>query len=124
MDSKNARVATIDLITRYFHALKTGNFNDSLFTPEVTLLTPFLETPIVGKDAVIGELKEISKDVADIKILRFVVEAEFACTIIEFKNKAGILVNMCDTYRIANGKIAEIHPYFDPRPLIGDGQAM
>jgi hypothetical protein len=118
MDSNNTRNLTIDLITHYLHALKTGDFSDSLFTPDVTLFTPFMEAPVTGKEIVINALKEISKGVADIKTLRFVIEAEFACAIFEFKNKDGIIVNMCDAYRISNGMLAEMRPYFDPRPLI------
>ena len=118
MDRKTDREATIDLITRYFNVLTTGNSGDELFTPDVTLFTPFMEAPITGKDAVIGALKEISQGVDNIKILRFVVEAEYACALIEYRNKDGIVVEMCDAYRISNGKLAEMRPYFDPRPLM------
>ena len=121
MDRKTDREATIDLITRYLNALTTGDFSNELFTPDVSLFTPFMETPVTGKGAVIGALKEISQGVADIKILRFVVEGEFACAIIEFKSKNGVTVEMCDVYRVSDGKLAEMRPYFDPRPLIGDG---
>lgn len=121
MDRKSAREATIELITRYLNALKSGDFSNIQFTPDVTLFTPFMETPITGKDAVVTSLKETSKVIEDINILRLVIENEFACAIIEFKTKNGITVDMCDTYRISNGKFAEIRPYFDPRPLTGDG---
>ena len=121
MTNKNNRDTTINLITHYFNALKTGDFSGDLFTPGVTLFTPFMEIPVTGKDTVIGALKEISQGVDEIKILRFVVEGEFACAIIEFKNKNGIVVDLCDAYRISNGQLSEIRPYFDPRPLIGDG---
>ncbi|HSG43288.1 MAG TPA: nuclear transport factor 2 family protein [Anaerolineales bacterium] len=121
MDPEKDRNETIDLITRYFNALKSGDFNSNLFMSDVTIFTPFMEAPFTGEDAVINELKEISKGVEDIKILHFVIEAEFACAIIEFKSKSGITVDMCDTYRIIGGKFAEIRPYFDPRTLIGDG---
>lgn len=122
MPPENDRNEFVDLITRYLSALKRGDIPGNLFTSDVTIFTPFLETPVTGKDAVIEVLHEISKGVADINILRIVIEAEFACAIIEFKNKSGITVNMCDAYRISNGRLAEMRPYFDPRPLIGDGK--
>lgn len=118
MDNNNDRDVTVELITSYFNALKTGDFSDNLFTPDVTLFTPFMEIPVSRKDAVIGSLRGISKGVADIIILRIVIEAEFACAIVEYKNKNGIVVNMCDAYRIVDCKFAEICPYFDPRPLM------
>lgn len=121
MTDETERDATIDLITRYFNALVKGDFSDNLFTPDVTLFTPFMETPVIGKDTVIDALKEISQGVDDINILRFVVEGEFVCALIEFKSKNGVTVDMCDAYRILNGKLAKIRPYFDPRSLIGDG---
>jgi hypothetical protein len=120
MTNKTNRVATIDLITRYINALESGDLSDSLFTPDVTLSTPFLEIPVTGREEVMDALKEISRGVDNIKILSFLVEGQFACAVIEFKSKKGITVEMCDTYRISNGRLAEMHPYFDPRPLIGD----
>jgi hypothetical protein len=62
-------------------------------------------------------LKEISRGVDNIKILSIVVEGKFACALIEFKGKNNVTVDMCDAYQILNGKLAEIRPYFDPRPL-------
>lgn len=121
MTNKNNRDTTINLITHYFKALKSGDFSGDLFTPGVTLFTPFMETPVTGKGAVIGALKEISQGVEDIKILRFVIEAELACAMIEFKTKKGVTVEMCDAYRISNGRLAGMRPYFDPRPLVEDG---
>jgi hypothetical protein len=120
MENKSDRDKTIDLITCYLTALKSGDFSNVQLTPNATLLTPLMETPIKSKDAVIDALKEISKGVEDINILRFVIDGEFACAIIEFKNKNGTTVSMCDTYRISNSKLTEIRPYFDPRPLIGE----
>ena len=120
MEGKNDCKTISELITRYFDALKSGDFSNVQFTPDATLLTPFMETPVKGKEVVIDTLKEISKGVKDIKILRLVIENEFACAIIEFKNRKGVIVNMCDTYRISDGKLAEICPYFDPRPLSED----
>jgi hypothetical protein len=120
MERKSDRDTISELITRYFDALKSGDFSKIQFTPDATLQTPFMETPVTGKEVVIEALKEISKSVEDIKILRFVIEDEFACAIIEFKNRNGVIVNMCDTYRISDGKLAEICPYFDPHPLSED----
>lgn len=121
MENKSNRDVITDLINRFFNALKSGDFDDCSFTPDVTLLTPFMEAPVVGKDATIEALKDISPSVGEIKIRRLVIEDEFACAIIEYKNKDGITVDMCSTHRISNGLLAEIRPYFDPRPLMGDG---
>ena len=80
-----------------------------------------MEVPVTGKDAVLEALKEISQGIDDIKILRFVIDGGLACTLIEFKSKSGVTVDMCDAYQISNGKLAEMRPYFDPRPLIRNG---
>jgi limonene-1,2-epoxide hydrolase len=114
------RDETIELITRYFNALKSSDFSNIQFSPDVTHFTPFMETPITGMEEVVTSLKETSKIIEDINILRLVIENEFACAFIEFKNKDGIVVEMCDTYRISDGKFVEMRPYFDPRPLIGE----
>ena len=119
MNIENNREIITDLIKRYVNSLKSGDIRNTLFTSDVTLFTPFMEAPAVGKDAVIETLKEISKGVDDIKILRLVIDAEFACALIEFKRKNGVTVDMCDSYRISDGMFAEIRPYFDPRPLMG-----
>jgi hypothetical protein len=118
MNDDYDRNLTIEVINEYVKALVSGDFNNVQFTPDVILFTPFMETPIEGSNAVNGALMDISKGVDSIKIERFIVENEFACTILEFKSKTGAIVSMCDTYQIIDGKFSEIRPFFDPRPLL------
>jgi hypothetical protein len=119
MDKTTNREETRELIKRYFEGLKSGDFSEDEFAPGVRLQTPFMESPATGEEAVLEALKGISGTVDDIKLLRLVIDGDFACAMIEFVNKDGVRVDMCDSYRIQEGKFIEIRPYFDPRPLMG-----
>ena len=49
MPPENDRNEFVDLITRYLSALKRGDIPGNLFTSDVTIFTPFLETPVTAK---------------------------------------------------------------------------
>lgn len=117
MKTKNNRDLTCDLITRFYEGLKNGDFSQVQFAADVTLQTPFIDPPICGREIVIDALEDIAESVEDIQILRLVIEGEFACAIILFRNKKGVVLNMCDTHRIVDGRLVEIRPFFYPRPL-------
>jgi len=59
--------------------------------------------------------------VVGVNNLRAIEDGKFVCAVIEFRSKKGVMVEMCDAYRIAGGRFAEVRPYFDPSPLMGEG---
>ena len=120
MDHEGYRQTNALLIQDYISALSSGDFSKISFSAEVSLFTPFMEVPVKGVSDVVDALKDISSGIDDIRIVRMVTDKDFACAILEFKSKTGATISMCDTYMISGGKLVEICPYFDPRPLLGN----
>ena len=102
----------------YAQAMKTGDYSDVRFTSDVTFLGPLTNGAIVGETQVKDFLLKVSKSVKDVRVKRQLIDGEFACVIAELETKEGDVVPFCEFFRIVDGKIAEIRPYFDPRLLI------
>jgi limonene-1,2-epoxide hydrolase len=112
------RESVARILQAYADAMETGDYRDVHFTPDVTFLGPLTNGPISGEAAVRAFLLKVSADVKDVRVKRQVVDGEFACEIADLETKGGKVVPFCECFRVVNGKLAEIRPYFDPRPLI------
>jgi len=117
--AQQQRGSTEKILVAYANAMKTGDYNQVPFAPAVTFLGPLTNGPIVGETQVKNFLRNVSKDVQEIRVKHHVIDGERACVIAELVTKKGIVVPFCEFFRITNGDIAEIRPYFDPRLLIG-----
>lgn len=106
------------ILESYAAAMETGDYSKVRFTADVTFLGPLTGGPIVGEGPVRNFLLQVSRDVREIRVKRRVIDGEFACVIAELETKNGVVVPFCEFFRVVEGRIAEIHPYFDPRPLV------
>jgi hypothetical protein len=110
--------AVARMLDAYAQAMKTGDYSRVRFTSDVTFLGPLTNGPIVGEAQVKDFLRKVSTDVGDVRVERQIIDGEFACVIADLETKKGIVVPFSEFYRVVDGRIAEIRPYFDPRPLI------
>ena len=106
------------VLDAYTQAMKTGDYSRVRFTSDVTFLGPLTKGPIVGEAQVKDFLRKVSTDVGDVRVKRQIIDGEFACVIAVLETKKGTVVPFSEFYRVVDGRIAEIRPYFDPRPLI------
>jgi uncharacterized protein DUF4904 len=113
-----SREAVERLLETYAQAMKTGDWGSVSFAPNVTFLGPLTNGPIEGDAAVREFLRRVSADVKDLRVKRRVIDGELACVIAELESKEGVVVPFTEFFRIVDGMIAEVRPYFDPRPLI------
>jgi limonene-1,2-epoxide hydrolase len=112
------RESVAKVLQAYADAMESGDYTDVHFAPDVTFLGPLTNGPISGEASVRAFLLKVSADVKDVRVKRQVIDGDSACVIAELETKGGKVVPFCECFRIVNGKLAEIHPYFDPRPLI------
>jgi limonene-1,2-epoxide hydrolase len=106
------------VLQAYAEAMRTGDYRDVHFTSDVTFLGPLTSGSITGEAQVKAFLLKVSAGVRDVRVKRQVIDGEFACVIAELETQEGKVVPFCEFFRIVDGRIAEIRPYFDPRPLI------
>jgi len=104
------------LLETYIDAYKTGDFGKAGFAADVTFEGPLTNGRIAGKPAVQKFLSTVRAK--DVRVKRQIIDGQFACVLADFETTEGIVVPFCEFFRIRNGLIVEIRPYFDPRPLV------
>ena len=103
------------LLDAYVNGYKTGDWGKVHFAADVTFEGP-LKGPIRGESAVRTFLSNVRAK--DVRVKRQIIDGQFACVLADFETTEGTIVPFCEFFRISDGQIAEIRPYFDPRPLI------
>jgi predicted SnoaL-like aldol condensation-catalyzing enzyme len=112
------------------HAFLEGLTEDDVekmpFAPDIILASPLdPEHPLIGKEAAIAFLKNRvfpRIPVRKAEVERHIVDGDCVGTLWKatFAPKGGkeIVVPIFDFFRIVDGRIKELRPYFDPKPLI------
>ena len=120
MDSSppQQREAVARVLDAYAQAMKTGDYSSVRFTPDVTFVGPLTNGAIKGEAQVKDFLRKVSRGVRDIRVKRQIIDGEFASVIADLETTEGTVVPFSEFFRVVDGRIAEIRPYFDPRPLI------
>jgi hypothetical protein len=113
--SAQQRDSIANLLDAYVNGYKTGDWGKVRFAADVTFEGP-LKGPIRGESAVRTFLSSVRAK--EVRVKRQIIDGEFACVLADFETTEGTVVPFCEFFRIKDGEIGEIRPYFDPRPLI------
>jgi hypothetical protein len=114
--AQDRRDSIANLLAAYTDGYKTGDYGRVRFATDVTFEGPLTNGKIVGKPAVQKFLLTVRAK--DVRVKRQIIDGQFACMLADFETTDGTTVPFCEFFRISDGEIAEIRPYFDPRPLI------
>jgi SnoaL-like domain len=95
--------------------LKNKDLSQVPFAPDVTFEGP-LSAKISGVDAVQEFLTGMFPVIRDIRIKRHIAEGEFVATEFDFDTTFGV-IPVFDCFRVSNGQLKQIRPYYDPRPI-------
>jgi glyoxylase I family protein len=106
---------SVELVERYLEALRTGDLGDVPFAANVTFKSP-LTARVTGRDAVVEALRGILPAVLGVTVRDHVVDGEFVATRCDLETPFG-RIEVFDRFRVVNGLLAEIRPFYDPRPL-------
>ena len=112
------REAVARVLDAYAQAMRTGDYSSVRFTPDVTFVGPLTNGAIKGESQLKDFLRKVSTSVRDIRVKRQIIDGEFASVIADLETREGTVVPFSEFFRVVDGRIAEIRPYFDPRPLI------
>lgn len=114
--TRQAIKATLD---GYYEALETENLDLTSFTSDVVLGLPN-GTTVEGEEDVRAFLENTAQRVVAIDVNQTVVEGDYACSMTEYRWTGDVSTPLAICFRVTGGHIAEIRPYFDPRPLLQD----
>jgi ketosteroid isomerase-like protein len=121
----NQQDQRLQAIHAFLEGLTEHNVDKMPFAPDVVLASPLdPEHPLIGKEAAVQFLKNRvfpNIPVCKAEVERHIVDGDCVGTLWKatFAPKRGkeIVVPIFDFFRIVDGRIKELRPYFDPKPL-------
>ncbi len=116
--SPNVAVETVE---KYLDALQTGNLHDVPLAPDVTFESP-LTPKVTGRDQVLDALRALLPAVLGVDIRDHVADGEYVASRFTLKTPFG-RIEVLDRFRVVDGLLAEIRPYYDPRAITEGMQA-
>lgn len=105
----------VDVIVRYLDALQTGDLNQVPFADDVTFESP-LTSRIQGRSAVVDTLRGMLPVIQKLTVRDHIADGEWIATRFELVTPFGA-IEVFDRFRVVNGMLAEIRPYYDPRVI-------
>lgn len=105
----------IKIVEGYLDGLKNKDLSQVQFDPDVTFESP-LSSKLTGRKAVVDFLSGLFPAIKDIRVKQHIVEGEYVATAFDFDTTFGV-IPVFDCFRVSNGKLKQIRPYYDPRPI-------
>lgn len=110
-----AQNVAVEVVKSYLDALQTGRLDDVPFADLVTFESP-LAARVVGKAAVIETLQGILPVVRGVTVRDHIARGEYVAARFELETPFG-RIEVCDWFRVVDGMLLDIRPYYDPRPI-------
>ena len=108
------REEMIVVVESYISGLGAGDFSKVPFSPEVTYESPL--TPRIEGQAVVDFLSGLFPLMRGAEIVQHIVEGEYVASLFILHTPNGS-THVFDKFRVIDGKLAEINPYYDPSVL-------
>jgi catechol 2,3-dioxygenase-like lactoylglutathione lyase family enzyme/ketosteroid isomerase-like protein len=105
----------IEVVERYLDALKTGALSDVPLAADVTFESP-LSARVKGREGVLEALRSMLPAVLGVTVRDHLADGEFVATRFDLTTPFGE-IEVFDRFRVVNGELAEIRPYYDPRVI-------
>jgi limonene-1,2-epoxide hydrolase len=99
----------------YLDGLGAKNLEAVPFADDVTFESP-LTPKITGRKAVGEFLTGLFPAVKGVTVKQYVVEAPHVVAVFDFHTTFGT-IPVCDVFRVEGGRLKEIRPFYDPRPI-------
>ena len=111
---------TRSAIELYFEGLGTGDVSRIPLGESVSFVGPMVPQAVRGEAAVRELLAEIAAGLRKMIAERILVDGEYSCAPFELQvNDTSVPpISGVDCFRVVNGEIVEIEPFYDPRPLL------
>jgi hypothetical protein len=109
------RTEHIKPVELYLNGLATKNLSGVPFADDVSFESP-LSPKITGVKPLTEFLTGMFPAIKGVTVKRFVVEAPHVVAVFDFHTTFGT-IPVCDVFRVEAGKLKEIRPFYDPRPI-------
>jgi glyoxylase I family protein len=105
----------VEAVEAYFDGLRRKDLSQVPFAPSVSFESP-LSPAILGVKAVTEFLSGVFPALKDVRVKQHIVEDGYVATRFDLETTFGVIPAF-DWFRVSNGLIQELRPYFDPRPI-------
>lgn len=105
----------VQAVESYLDGLRRKDLSQVPFAPSVSLESP-LSPRIVGIKAVTEFLTGMFPAIRDVRARQHIVENDYVATRFDLDTTFGV-IPVFDCFRVVNGLIQEVRPFYDPRPI-------
>lgn len=105
----------LDVVERYLQSLQTGDLDDVPLADDVSFESP-LSPRVSGRAGVLEILRSMLPVIQKITVRDHIADGEWIATRFELLTPFGA-IEVFDRFRVINGLLAEIRPYYDPRVI-------
>jgi len=117
---KNANIAAAE---NYVLGLKNKDLSRLELVEDVVFRGPLNDGEIRGAAALREFLNGILPIVKDARIHLSFSEGEHVCVLWELETtQPAAVIPICEYFRVVDGKLKEVRPYYDPRPITNPAQ--
>ena len=102
------------VVEAYLMGLGKRDFTNVPFASDVTYESPL--TPKLAGHEAIEFLEGVFPVVKGVEIKQHIVEGEYVATLFDFDTVHGV-IHVFDRFRVADGELKAIHPFYDPRVI-------
>ena len=115
------REEMIKVVEGYLDGLRDKDLSGVAFASDITFESP-LSPRLTGRQAVIDFLTGLFPVIRDVRIRQHIVEGEYVATLFDLDTTFGV-IPIFDCFRVVNGELAQIRPFYDPRPITNPSSA-
>ena len=110
----------VEAAESYINGLKRKDLSVPL-APDVIFEGPLSPDKLHGAKSVIEFLSGILPIIKDVRIKQRIADGEHVCVLWELETSTpAATIPICEYFRVSDGLIKEMRPYYDPRPLFSD----
>jgi limonene-1,2-epoxide hydrolase len=110
------REDVVRVVEAYLYGLGSKDVSAAPFHPDIVFAGP-LGPPITGAAALREFLTGLFPAINGVDVVRHIVDGEWCATVFDFDTTFGVIPIM-DCFRVTDGQIVSVRPYYDPRPVI------
>jgi hypothetical protein len=109
----------VSIARTYVEALQAKDLQIARLAPDVRFEGPLVEQPLTSRSELEKFLAGILPAVKEIQVRKEFGTETDVCIQWDLVTMDSKVVPILEYFRVADGQIQEVRPYYDPRPLLG-----
>lgn len=108
-------MTNVEVVESYLDGLRNKDLSDVPFDSDGIFESP-LSPRLEGRVQVVELLTGLFPVISDIRIERHIAEGDYVATVFDLDTTFGV-IPVFDCFRVSDGLLKQIRPYYDPRPI-------